>query len=108
MKLHRWDTFANKLDLVDPCRCLKVQPGLPEDWLILSFTWENWAAQQPITMHKDYYVDLFLLLSLCSSPAVFNEYTVSPKHGMWVNCIPSLLPYLDNYFFANSTDSHKF
>ena len=88
-------TLMAKLDLADAFK--HILEG-PEDWPLLCSLWDTTQADGSIL--RQYYIDLFLPFSLCSSPAIFNHYADALEFAMWVNGINDLLHYLDNYFTA--------
>ena len=58
-------------------------------------------------VQQQYYIDLFLPFGLCSSPAIFNQYTDVLEFAMQANGIRDLLHYLDDYFMAGPAGSGK-
>ena len=50
-------------------------------------------------------MDLFLPFGLCSSPALFNEYSEALQYTMQTNKVQDLLHYLDDYFTVGPPDS---
>ena len=53
-------------------------------------------------------MDLFLPFSLCSSPVLFNEYASAPENIMFINHIPEILDYLDDYFSTSPPYSPQY
>ena len=93
-------TLIAKLDLANAFKHILV---CPEDWLLLCSFWDTSLPDGSV--HRQYYVDLFLPFGLCSSPAIFNQYTNTLEFAMWVNGISDLLHYLDDYFTAGPAGS---
>ena len=91
IKKHGVGTLMAKLDLADAFKHILMHP---KDWLLLCSSWD--APLQDGSVCRQYYVNLFLPFGLCSSPAIFNQYTNMLKLTMWVNGISDLLHYLDN------------
>ena len=89
-----------KLDLAHAFKHILV---CPEDWPLLCSSWDT--TQSDGSVLRQYYVNLFLPFSLCSSPAIFNQYADALEFAMWVNSISDLLHYLDDYFTAGPTGS---
>ena len=71
----------------------------PEDWSLFSYSWE--IEQPESTVQKEYYMDMFLPFSLCISLALYYMYDNIFKNGMWVNCVPDLLHYVDDYLIIS-------
>ena len=91
-----------KLDLADAFKHILVHP---EDWPLLCTSWDTTQADSLVL--QQYYIDLFLLFRLCSSPAIFNHYADALEFAMWANGINDLLHYLDNYFTAGPAGTGK-
>ena len=91
-----------KLDLADAFKHILVHP---EDWPLLCSSWD--VSLPDDSIQWQYYVNLFLPIGLCSSPAIFNQYADVLEFAMWAKGISDLLHYLDDYFTAGPSGSGK-
>ena len=73
----------------------------PKDWPLLCSSWHTTQADSSVL--RQYYINLFLPFSLCSSPAIFNHYADALEFAMWANGMNDLLHYLNDYFTAGPT-----
>ena len=88
-------TLMAKLDLANAFKHILVHP---KDWPLLSSLWDTTQADSLVL--RQYYINLFLPFSLCSSPAIFNHYANALEFTMQANSINDLLQYLNDYFMA--------
>ena len=77
VKKHGVGTLMAKLDLADALKHILVWL---EDWPLLCSSWDTVQADGSVL--RQYYVDLFLPFSLCSSPAIFNHYADALEFAM--------------------------
>ena len=91
-----------KLDLADAFKHILVHP---KDWPLLCSSWDTSLPDGSV--HRQYYIDLFLPFGLCSSPAIFNQYANALEFAMQVNGISDLFLYLNDYFTAGPIGSGK-
>ena len=100
MKKQGVGTLMAKLDLANAFKHILV---CSKDWPLLCSSWD--ISLLDGSVHRQYYVNLFLPFGLCSSPAIFNQYADALEFAMWVNGISNLLHYLDDYFMEGPTGS---
>ena len=86
---HGVGTLSAKLDLADAFKHILVRS---QDWPLLGSSWDLQLPHRSMVFL--YYVDLFLPFGLCSSPALFNEYTDALQYTMQTNKVQDLLHYL--------------
>ena len=77
---HGVGALSAKLDLADAFKHILIRS---QDWPLLGSSWD--LQYLDTSMWPLYYVDLFLPFGLCSSPALFNEYTDALQHAMKTN-----------------------
>ena len=90
---HGVGALSAKLDLADAFKHILVRS---QDWPLLGLSWDlQWPDGSTACL---YYMELFLLFGLCSSPALFNKYADALQYAMQTNKVQDLLHYLDDYF----------
>ena len=90
---HKVGTLSTKLDLADAFKHILIRS---QDWPLLGL-FSDLPHPYSSTCHL-YYMDLYLLFWLCSSPALFNKYADVRQYTMKSNDVQNLLHYLDDYF----------
>ena len=102
VKKHGEGTLMAKLDLVNAFKHILI---CPRNWPLLCSSWDVTLPNGLV--HRQYYVNLFLPLGLCSSPAILNQYSNALEFTMQANGISDLFHYLDDYFTVGPAGTGK-